>query len=176
LALVTLAPPLLSAKQRVLKCGVNRWAIKIAADPNKSLIFINQPRLTSIQTLLQFRRPQRISTGSRSFPVEFTVYRVRGKIEQITLQNDSDLHIILSEINNRRARIVAEVPVPECAIGSRFANELLAVRKIANTLKVKDYVELEGVGFFDSRHETRAAAPNGIELHPVIRISLLRRD
>jgi hypothetical protein len=34
-------------------------------------------------------------------------------------------------------------------------------------------VEIDGVGFFDSNHNQRGRAPNGIELHPVLALRVV---
>jgi hypothetical protein len=64
--------------------------------------------------------------------------------------------------------MIAEIPAPECARGTGFEAAYRRTREALLTIRSGTIVEVTGVGFFDFMHDQRGAAPNGIELHPVL--------
>src|SRR5262249_31059562 len=91
---------------------------------------------------------------------------------------DSDYHLVLED--DQGSTMVAEIPDPTC-VGdeSPFASliasaraEFDAVLTATTTFRTANIpVQITGVGFFDFFHGQRGAAPNGIELHPVLDIA-----
>jgi hypothetical protein len=69
--------------------------------------------------------------------------------------------------------MIAEIPAPECAVGTGLEKQYRAARQVVGNIKPGSMVEIVGVGFFDFMHEQSGAAPNGIELHPVLSIQVL---
>lgn len=83
--------------------------------------------------------------------------------------------------------MVGEIPDTKCVLNTaRFHDEIHEVGtafddhfrqsngKIRKSKKVvNERVRITGVGFFDSPHKVSNAAPNFIELHPVISIKFL---
>lgn len=69
-------------------------------------------------------------------------------------------------------QIIAEIPSPEC-VQSR-GDDYKRARATILDAPPNALIELIGVGFFDFLHDQRGAAKNGIELHPVLTIRVLR--
>jgi hypothetical protein len=74
---------------------------------------------------------------------------------------------------------VAEIPSPSCVgAGSRFAAQIASARaqfdaqfSVTSSFQTANIpVRVTGVGFFDFFHNQHGAAPNVIELHPVLDI------
>ncbi len=66
--------------------------------------------------------------------------------------------------------MIAEIPAPECAVGTGLEKTSRRARHAVLAVTPGILVEVTGVGFFDFMHEQKGAAPNGIELHPVLGI------
>ncbi len=160
--LCVLAPP-------ALGCGYERWNVKVGADPDAGLISTG-PHATTIAELDRLPAPPAPESrfNSRWRPVETTVYRVTGQVSAIRHERDGDLHLTLRD---GLARLIVELPSPECAEKSRFLSKIIQARETADFLRRGEVVTVTGVGFFDVLHGQRGAAPNGIELHPVLAIS-----
>jgi hypothetical protein len=75
--------------------------------------------------------------------------------------------------------MIAEIPSPACvgaaspflagvtAARQKFDNNYIATGTFTH---VSVPVQIQGVGFFDFLHGQTGVAPNGIELHPVVKI------
>jgi hypothetical protein len=109
-------------------------------------------------------------------PGEYQVFAVAATLTTFFSEEDEDRHLILCE---NGACLVGEIPNPDCVPSdSRFFgaicdtwqafNEHFKGKKSKGT--VNDRVTVYGIGFFDAPHDVSAAAPNFIELHPLIGI------
>lgn len=93
---------------------------------------------------------------------------------------DHDDHLVLRDPASG-AVMVAELPDPVCVgrsspllpavTASRAAFD--AARATTRWRSTSTRVSLRGVGFFDDDHGQTGAAPNGVELHPVLRFTVL---
>ena len=54
--------------------------------------------------------------------------------------------------------------------GSRYTSDFAEARRTFAGMPVGVEVEVEGVAFWDDEHGQFGAAPNGIELHPVLKV------
>jgi len=166
LALVTA----LSAAQEkpVRQCGVERWPVKIWADKDAKKVR-PEPIDTTISELRSFPIHEvPYPNDARLAPEELRVYRVRARLLRVKREQDSDLHLLLADATDPEARMIAEIPAPECAEGSRHEGLFRAAREAVLAMNLPADVEITGVGFFDFLHGQRGAAPNGLELHPVL--------
>jgi hypothetical protein len=92
------------------------------------------------------------------------------RVETAGHEKDSDLHLLLGDLEEPDKRMIAEIPAPECAEGTGHEQEFRSARDTVSSIRVNSVVEIVGVVFFDFLHEQRGAAKNGIELHPVLSI------
>ncbi|HKO01921.1 MAG TPA: hypothetical protein VJ032_09530, partial [Thermoanaerobaculia bacterium] len=93
-------------------------------------------------------------------------------------EGDSDYHLVVRDSSGRT--IIVEIPSPNCVgSGSPFGSGIANARRqfdakfIATTTfkSTTTAVTLRGIGFFDFLHGQTGAAPNGIEIHPVLNIT-----
>ncbi len=164
-------------------CGTERWAVKTLMDPDASAIHTT-PIDTTIDKLVAIPRPasSTIPENGRN-PDEEKVYRVHARLLRYKLENDQDIHIVLGSIDDPRITMVAEIPAGHCTrnqeygplfdelrqdLGLRFGAPTPRFRQLPRNTRVV----VTGVGFFDFLHGQSGMAHNGLELHPVLRLSV----
>lgn len=167
------------------QCGSWRWSVKTLSDPKASQVNFS-PVAKTIPLLYRLQPPANLRTSTpRTAPTEMQVYRVRARLKEYTREADHDFHVVIADRSNPDKTMVAEVVDPTCsgARDSPRVNALRAVRQkfIASygepsrgsfrPVPGQPLVILVGVGFFDQcgvQHTPRGAAPQCIELHPVV--------
>lgn len=177
-------------------CGEERAEIKLGLDPEARVI-ATAPFDTTIAALAGVRRPRTTPADQRASSVERTVYRVHAVLSGYKLEDDGDIHVVISD---GMQTMIVEIPAPDCVGADRTAPEhgsgqpravsawrdqivaaraallqLIADRRLpapGPRLRHADIpVVVTGVGFFDFIHGQTGVAPNGIELHPVLAIA-----
>jgi hypothetical protein len=160
--------------------GSFRWAIKTMEDPGADQI-ASHATSTTIKQLGKLHRPT-VDTKIRNTPVEIGRFMVNAILVRWAQEDDKDLHLVLEDPNDHNATLVAEIPNPQCSsvAGSPEADLFAAARKaVVNKLgqpsssfrDVNLHVRVTGVAFFDKQAHGGGHAPNGIELHPVLKIA-----
>src|SRR5207245_1568819 len=91
---------------------------------------------------------------------------------------DDDIHLVI--VGTSGESMIAEIPDPACAQGSRVEAWIARARaRFVDTFgqpsrtswnEVNAPVTVTGVLFFDVHHGQRGVASNAVELHPVIDI------
>jgi hypothetical protein len=172
LSLLGLPSPL--AAQR---CGVERWSIKTGTDSDATSVDLENPQASSVSELDAIDPPVPIPPY-RFAPTEDTVFVVNATLTVYKLEaGDSDYHLVLED--DAGNTMIAEIPLPDCVgDGSPFSSlianaraEFDAVLTATTFFQTANIpVQVAGVGFFDFAHGQRGAAPNYIELHPVLDI------
>lgn len=160
-------------------CGVERWAIKTGADPGAPAISL-LPKLTTVAALGAIPVPGSIPFSTRVKPSETTVFAVKDvKLTFVRLEDDGDYHLVLTD---GTSTMISEIPYPggSCTTGSAWQCLISKARaavdaKLPGLQLLKGKVEslvvsVAGVGFFDTEHSQFGAAPNAIEMHPVLEI------
>jgi len=153
------------------QCGYDRWPVKVLADKDRARVNFTPIDSTIAELVaipiheIPYPRDKRIA------PEEMKVYRIRAKLVQVRTEKDSDLHLILEDPDKPEVRMIAEIPVPFCAEGTGHEDDYSKARTDLTSLSVGSIVEVIGVGFFDFLHDAIGGAKNGIELHPVLKIS-----
>jgi len=170
-------PPAPLAAQR---CGVERWAVKTGTDAGASQVDLQHPKNTTIAELIALQPPQPLPS-TRSSPTETTVFVVNATLTDYKFEGgshgDSDYHLVLQDEQGNT--MIAEIPSPSC-VGSNslFADQIARTRAAfdsklaaASSFQTADVpVRVTGVGMFDFPHGQHGAAPNHVEIHPVIGI------
>ena len=76
--------------------------------------------------------------------------------------------------------MLMQAPAKNCSKGSRFIKNITTVRRMLDARyplqgkkrqELNDAVTITGIGFLDRLHDQEGAAPDGIELHPVLSIA-----
>jgi hypothetical protein len=158
-------------QKRHIPCGVYRWRVKTLTDPEAEAIRF-EPIDTTIHDLARLSRPGPDHRRRRA--EELSVYRIKAVVVAIQRRLDQDLHLRLRDPDDPDARLVAEIPNPECARGSPYESAFAAARRVAESLRARGgrtLVEIEAVGFFDTFHVAIGGARNGFELHPVLKLT-----
>ena len=178
-------PPASEAYGRA--CGIERWSVKTIADTEAPRI--KGPLQTTVATLRALPAPANPDTRPRSrfSPVELTLFALTVQLDAVKIESDGDYHLVISDPNRPKQRMIAEIPASYCVANARVAAAFHAARHAIRTLahvtpRTASFTWLDrrsrpvllvlhGVGFFDRLHDQLGVAPNGIELHPVIGVS-----
>jgi len=156
---------------RSTSCGVDRWNVKILADPDANRVRIDTAVVASIRELSSIPIPEiPYPINGRIAPQELTVYRIRAVVLQIITESDGDWHLILGDPKNPQVTMIAEIPSPDCAATERHREVFASARAVLRSIPRNGEIDIEGVGFFDFIHNQRGRARNGFELHPVLQI------
>lgn len=162
------------------ECGKERWSQKTATD-GAPYVEADPPETWTVEQLLALEAP-RYKEGRAREGVELKVVRVVAYLRKVKLEPDGDVHIVISGAADSPdgQTMVVEFPNPDCAKNSPFRDRMSAARQALvgvlgavygrnfRTLSTPARVELVGIIFFDKRHGATGAAPNGVELHPVV--------
>jgi hypothetical protein len=172
----------LSTQLTAQRCGQERWSVKTGTDSGAASVDLSNPQNTTITQLVALNPPSPIPPSSRFGPTESTVFVVSATLTDYKLEGgshgDSDYHLVLQD--DAGNTMVAEIPSPDCVgAGSPFATQIANARaafdsQLTATSSFQTAnlpVQVTGVGFFDFPHGQRGAAPNVIELHPILNIS-----
>jgi len=168
--------------------GKWRWGVKTLTDnpDNASVNFSS--KLKTVAQLGALAKPSApINIGSRDLPrqsgPEKKTYRVNAVLVKMRKEDDGDIHLVIADPGPDGKRMVAEFPKTTCppATTSPRRPDMEAARKAltdhcgsAPNAFTKGMLEgtatLKGVGLFDYKH-AGDQADNGIELHPVVKVT-----
>jgi catechol 2,3-dioxygenase-like lactoylglutathione lyase family enzyme len=139
---------------------------------------VKAKKITTVAALARLQRPQHVQAKSgRIPPVEETIYTVHAKLLLYRLESDGDYYVVIQDLMTD-STLITEIPDPrEVADGSPWKAQIEQARSVfesqfhptssrRNGGRVP--ITVEGVGFFDKRHDATGAAGNGIEFHPVL--------
>ena len=170
-----------SVQLQAQRCGKERWSVKTGTDADATNVNLGSPQNTTIAQLIALTPPSPIPVSNRFGPTEDTVFVVSATLTDYKMEGgqhgDSDYHLVLQD--NQGNTMVAEIPSPDCVgDGSPLAAQIASARaefdaQLTATSSFQSAnvpVQVTGVGFFDFPHGQRGAAPNVIELHPVLDI------
>lgn len=181
-------------------CGYERWAIKTGQDITASAV--KSPiGVTTLATMTSWKSPLPKQKGKfppqinhRIGPHEFRMVTVNATIIRYRAENDSDIHIVLSD---GRRTIISEIPNPGCMdnlsgkpgmAASPWIGQVTAAREsfLSQTgyaptawtnrfgppfVKCNIPVTITGVIFFDWPHSQSGDPGNAVEIHPVLSIT-----
>ncbi len=181
----TIAPAVeneVASEQPAGTCGVERWAVKILADPDAAKVQVDSPQTATIEDLRAMSAAFYATKNPRS-TAEEQVYTVEGFLVGYKIERgDSDLHVVIR--NDAGESMIVEFPHPDCMLGSRILKQatearakflgLLRTPPTSRFVRVRKpiRVRVTGVLFFDRVHGQTGVAPNGVELHPVLEIKV----
>lgn len=159
-------------------CGVERWPEKTLQDKRATRVRYT-PKRTTVDRLRRLK-VRRDPEGYRQGPIETTNYRVRARLIEAKTEDDGDIHLVIASLANRKRTMIVEFPSSECI--SRAPKRAQRLMRAAHRAfdrrcgsssdgfrSLHGTATIDGVGFFDFIHGQTGVAPNGIELHPVLR-------
>ena len=171
-----LATPLQERAACGIYCGTERWSVKTLSDADRDKVNF-APKEATVGWLVSQQPPASLPADRRVAPVERQTYKVRALYVGHKLEADEDFHIVIADGEDPSKTMIAEIPSPDCAgaCASGHAEEFRKARAVI--MGLGDQVPpvtllVTGVGFFDFLHGQTGGAPNGIELHPVLKIEL----
>lgn len=152
--------------------------MKTGTDDDAALVDLTTATPTTVSNLRLLAPPSEFPAINRIKPTETTVFIVSAELTGYKLENDSDIHLILTDGSG--ATMISEIPAPHCVgRGSPFKAMIASARAefdakfspqpVFTTAALP--IKVKGVGFFDFLHGQAGVAPNGIELHPVLDVS-----
>jgi hypothetical protein len=155
------------------QCGYDRWPVKTLVDKDRSRVDLTPIDITIAELVAIPIHEIPSPYDHRIAPEELRVFRIKARLLKVKREQDSDLHLLVADLNDPSKRMIAEIPAPDCALGSGHEDEYKVARETIAAVHPNAVLEIIGVGFFDFLHEQKGAAPNGIELHPVLSIRRL---
>lgn len=163
-------------EERVLCGGVERWSQKVLVDTLVSSINFT-PIGISVASLVNIATPSPSTSMPRQLGIEDKTYSVVCNITIKKNETDNDFHLVLSD---GVRTLIGEIPDPTCsaAASSSFVNQYIAARNFVNAHIAAGNVNavnippvvVYGVAFIDPPHGQTGAAPNNLELHPILDI------
>ena len=163
------------------RCGKERWSVKTGTDSGAGGVDLANPQPATISQLISLPAPRPLPADTRFSPTENTVFAVNAILTDYKIETgatgDSDYHLVL--MDDQGNTMVAEIPSPSCVDpSSRFVTQIAHARtefdaqfSVTSSFQTANVpVQVTGVGFFDFFHNQHGAAPNVIELHPVLDI------
>jgi hypothetical protein len=114
--------------------------------------------------------------------VETTTYTVQAALVSTKHEDDEDFHLVIAEPGDVAKTMIVEFPDVGCsgAVSSLKRAEMEAARNDFVAAcgtpprglfrRLRGAATITGVGFFDVLHGQAGVAPNGIELHPVLKV------
>jgi hypothetical protein len=163
-------------------CGVERWSVKTGSDPDAALVDLTSATPTSIASLRTFPYPNSMPSNGRVAPAETTQWVIHGTLTKYKIEDDSDYHLVVQD--GAGVTMVTESVFPgdspACvSTSSPFLPGMAITRcemdsalplATGSFQTVSVPVRIVGVGMFDFSHGQTGAAPNQIEIHPIIDI------
>ena len=166
------------------RCGVERWSVKTGTDSGSGQVNLANPEPANIADLIALAAPSPLPKNTRFLPTEDTVFVVNATLTDYKIESgatgDSDYHLVL--MDDQGNTMVAEIPSPSCVDpSSPFVGQITNARaefdkqfSVSSSFQTANVpVQVTGVGFFDFFHNQHGAAPNVIELHPVLKVEFL---
>jgi hypothetical protein len=151
------------------KTGIDRDADKVSLEPVE----------TTVDALIGVPHVERPDDGHRIWPEEVTTWVIRDvTLEGFQRSPDGDVHMMVADEHGHM--VIIEVTPDFCTDEkSPWGEQIAAVRKVVDDEIPMALIgwrhlvmSVAGVGYFDYMHGQFGAAPNGIELHPVLAICL----
>jgi hypothetical protein len=180
------------------QCGVERTPVKDLKDPAAKEVHFDVKSQT-IALLRKVKAPEKIGNMLGRQDGEKQVYEVQADLigYKYEADGDRDYHVVLSTPGNPAETMIIEIPHPDCApvqYKQVFAAERALVDSLALAVSPRHKpgptfyqfpkpisITATGVTFFDKVHGTHknldgtvgqiGVAPNGIELHPALKIA-----
>ncbi len=162
-------------------CGTERWAVKTLSDPAAASVDFT-PRSASVDELRGLPKPNVGASTARITGTETTTFTVDATLVRSRFEDDRDIHVVIADPSDASHTMIAELPDVGCsgAAMSTKLSEMAAAREAliaacgqsitAGVHPLSGSAKITGVGFFDLIHGQDGIAPNGIELHPVVRL------
>lgn len=168
-----------------ITCGRERWPIKTLSDRDAATV-ASSPIESSVAHLIAIPRPSTLPPDTRIDPIERQTFKVVARLTRVKKELDGDYHLDIADPAEPEKTMIAEIPSPDCykggdpGVAEKFRDarskldKLMGVSSRGVGREQSFDVSIIGVGFFDIMHGQHGMAPNGLELHPVLALEILR--
>ena len=159
------------------QCGAERWAVKTLTDPEAGQVHL-APKPATVEALAGLPVPDGFGRDAQRLEPETQAYTVAATLVEFKEETDSDIHLVIVGASGQS--MIAEIPDPSCAQGSRVLPQISRARAqfvgrfgqpSPSWHHVNAPIQVTGVLFFDVPHGQAGVAPNAVELHPVVDVS-----
>lgn len=158
--------------------GKDRWDVKTLTDPGETNVDYSPINIT-IKELVDIPFQQTLENNTPRFGIEFKTYSIQCRIREYKLSDDGDFHLVLEDLLNPSVTMIGEIPDPYCSSvqhSKHLAAFTQARKDFQNSLLVTGQVDtsiylITGPAFYDKAHGQLGAAPNAIEIHPILSIT-----
>jgi hypothetical protein len=148
--------------------------VKIAADDDADRVDTVPIRVTVAELAQVNRTNADLTHRNRIQPIEFQTFVVRARLVRVVAEDDSDLHLVLRDLEVDSLTMVAEIPSSACTADARLGRMFEAARQSLRDTPRNGIIEIVGIGFFDYLHGQAGMARNGVEIHPVLSLRVIR--
>ena len=169
-----------TAPQAAATCGSWRWPVKTGSDASRHQVR-RSISYTSVGYLDHLQPPASFGSYAQNHRIRWPEFRTwqinRVTLVAVKLEGDGDLHLRLRSAGKN---MIAEIPRPGCVSSASLWKAGITSARSAVTSRywvslhrwhyLYRSINIRGLGFFDEEHDVTGAAPNDIELHPVIYI------
>ena len=161
-----------------------RWEVKTLAD---GFVPDSIPIPTTVQEQVSLPEPPPVSQTWKRLASERTLYVVDARLVKVMEDLDRDYKFVIEDPKTG-AEMIAEVPDPDAFGAAKYRPAFRAARHTLDSIagKMPGYsdirfdpeplIRVTGIGFFDQAHYApyHGTAPNDREIHPVLRIEVIR--
>jgi hypothetical protein len=176
-------------RQQSMQCGQWRWDVKTLTDKEGAGLLSARPVSTGFDEFLKAKAPRKLDENIAAdknqarFPSEKEVVEITAYITSVTItEKDHDFQMILKSPLTALT-CFAELPNPGCTTFDQFPEQRKLFRKTwndmgaimdkisGNSRPVK--VKITGVPFWDAPGGERGASSSGLEIHPVLKVTVV---
>jgi hypothetical protein len=163
-------------------CGGFRWPVKTGTDATRFKVS-RTISYTSVGYLDHLVPPASFGSYAWNHRIkwpEFRTWQLKATLVAVKVEHDGDIHL---RLRNSGHLMIGEIPKPSCVSYASLWKAAITSARQAVTSRywvsqsswhyIYRTVSVRGLGFFDDETGTTGAAPNNIELHPVIHIRFL---
>jgi hypothetical protein len=155
--------------------------VKTLSDPDRKDVDF-EPRSIGIRKLRKMDAPASLGTDTPRLPgIEKRTYVVHAQVITAKIEEDSDIHLVIARRGHKKQTMIVEFPKPQCVDSPFKRSKMKEAREdlldncgsisSSTFTDLTGKVTVRGVGFWDDIHGQTGVAPNGIELHPVLRFA-----
>jgi hypothetical protein len=173
-------------------CGVYRWDVKTGQDGGAASVGVSPAAVHSktIAAMRALSRPAGLGLHAPRQAAEDHAYAVTGYLKEARWEADGDFHVVIQTQPAGGSSLITEFPDPGCmanlhpndpwvplvtAARQAFINACGVPPKYPKPFKqLSGRVRFTGVAYFDPPNHGSGSAANGIELHPVIAVQILK--